>query len=246
MKKLGLLSTSDAQFYTATIILILEYFENVEIICRDIKPENFLVDSNGYLKLINLSTSKISRADITNKIARTFTIIGTPHYMAPDIVLGKGYTNLVDLWSLGVCLYEFLCGTLPFGDSSEGPYEIYEEIMQKDLKFPEFIHDKKAKKLIEQLLNHSPEQRHGGSFAALKSHQWFDKFQWDSLLSKDKIMIEPPYTPNYLPNKRSRDDLIRGKKLSDILSDLDKSVELSWSSKNQSHQEIWQSFGPMI
>ena len=76
--------------------------------------------------------------------------------MAPDIVLGKGYTNLVDLWSLGVCLYEFLCGTLPFGDSSEGPYEIYEEIMQKDLKFPEFIHDKKAKKLIEQLLNHSP------------------------------------------------------------------------------------------
>jgi cGMP-dependent protein kinase len=59
LKKLGLLSTSDAQFYTATIILILEYFEQIEVICRDIKPENFLVDTAGYLKLINLSTSKV-------------------------------------------------------------------------------------------------------------------------------------------------------------------------------------------
>lgn len=64
------------------------------------------------------------------QMSKTFTIIGTPHYMAPDIILGKGYNNLIDLWSLGVCLYEFLCGVLPFGDSSEGPYEIYEEIMQ--------------------------------------------------------------------------------------------------------------------
>lgn len=84
--------------------------------------------------------------------------------MAPDIVIGKGYNNMADLWSLGICLYEFLCGVLPFGDASESAYEIYEEIMQTELKFPEFLHDKKAKKIIEQLLSHNPSQRHGGSF----------------------------------------------------------------------------------
>jgi cGMP-dependent protein kinase 1 len=135
IRNIGLLSTEDSQFYGATIILILEYLNDNQIVCRDIKPENFMVDSKGYMKLINLSTSKIIRTE-NNQMSKTFTIIGTPHYMAPDIILGKGYNNLVDLWSLGVCLYEFLCGVLPFGDSAEGPYDIYEEIMQSELKFP--------------------------------------------------------------------------------------------------------------
>lgn len=63
-----------------------------------------MVDTWGYLKLINLEIAKIIRSE-NSQISKTFTIIGTPHYMAPDIILGKGYNNLVDLWSLGICLY---------------------------------------------------------------------------------------------------------------------------------------------
>jgi len=105
--------------------------------------------------------------------------------MAPEIIIGKGYNQLVDLWSLGVCLFEFMCGYLPFGDDAEGPYEIYDDIMRNELKFPDFIKDKKAKKLMEQLLNHNPEMRSGGSFAALKNNPWFEGFDWQELLNRN-------------------------------------------------------------
>ena len=76
-----------------------------------------MVDRFGFLKLMNLSVAKHSQKQ-KKDILKTYTIIGTPHYMAPDIILGKGYNNMVDLWSLGVTIYEFLCGFLPFGDQA--------------------------------------------------------------------------------------------------------------------------------
>jgi cGMP-dependent protein kinase len=69
--------------------------------------------------------------------------------MAPEVIAGKGYTYSVDLWSLGICFFEFMCGTLPFGEDLEDPYEIYEEIANKSLAFPNFLKDRKAKKIME-------------------------------------------------------------------------------------------------
>lgn len=90
---------------------------NQEIVIRDLKPDNFIVDERGYLSLISMGSAKqISQAH------KTSTVIGTPHYMAPEIVLGKEYNELVDLWSLGVMLYEFMVGELPFGANTENPY----------------------------------------------------------------------------------------------------------------------------
>lgn len=111
------------------MILIAEYFYKLKIIHRDFKPENFMVDSRGYLKLIDVGIAKPFKSDNN----RTFTIIGTPYCnfiinldMAPEIICGKGYNYLIDLWSIGICLYEFLCGYVPFGEDAEDPYEIYE------------------------------------------------------------------------------------------------------------------------
>lgn len=98
--------------------------------------------------------------------------------MAPDIIMGKGYNNMVDLWSLGVMMYEFMCGYLPFGDAADNAYEIYEEIMRNQLKFPEFMVDKRARKLVEQFLSHNPESRVDGSFDNIKSNPWFSSIQW--------------------------------------------------------------------
>jgi cGMP-dependent protein kinase len=85
-----------------------------------------MIDEKGFLRLIDLGTAKILKDKI-----RTFTIIGTPHYMAPEILKGKGYSYLVDLWSIGICLFEFMCGGVPFGENLDDPYEIYSEIMRK-------------------------------------------------------------------------------------------------------------------
>lgn len=97
------------------------------IIYRDLKPENVMVENDGYLKLIDMGTAKQLTQD---KGFRTFTIIGTPHYMAPEVMKGKGYSFAVDIWSIGILLYEFMCGQLPFAENAEDPYEIHSIIMK--------------------------------------------------------------------------------------------------------------------
>jgi cGMP-dependent protein kinase len=71
-----------------------------------------------------------------------------------------------------------MCGMVPFGEEAEDPYDIYEEIIKHPIKYPSFLKDKKAKRLMDQLINKTPEVRLGGSFAALKAHPWFDDFDW--------------------------------------------------------------------
>lgn len=114
IRQIGLLSTEDAQFYIASMILTLEYLTTQGVIMRDLKPENFMVDTQGYLKLIDLVAAKVVKGR-NIMTAKTFTLIGTPHYMAPEIIIGKGYTFTVSLYSLGINMFEFMCGYVPFG-----------------------------------------------------------------------------------------------------------------------------------
>ncbi|CAD8075753.1 unnamed protein product [Paramecium primaurelia] len=189
IRDIGLLSKPETQFYIGTMILCIEYLHSKSIVYRDLKPENIMVNAQGFMYLIDLGTAKPL---LKIKACRTYTIIGTPHYMAPEIIAGKGYTFNVDLWSIGICMYEFMCGGVPFGEELDDPYQIYEEIMNTQIKYPTFLKDRYAKKFMEQLMSRQPETRLGASYSALKAHQWFDDFDFDKLFSRE---LKPPYLP---------------------------------------------------
>jgi cGMP-dependent protein kinase len=138
IRQIGLLSSAQCRFFICILVLSLEHLHQQRIVYRDLKPENILVDSQvtslltkGYAKLIDLGACKLIASSENDSSLKTYTIIGTPHYMAPEVLEGKGYNTRVDMWSLGVCMFEFMCGYLPFGEDAEDPYEIYHEISSK-------------------------------------------------------------------------------------------------------------------
>jgi cGMP-dependent protein kinase len=114
---MGIISDKNCKFYISSCILAVEHLHKRGIIHRDLKPENIMVNKKGYIKLIDMGIAKIVKGN-----QKTFTVTGTPNYTAPEIAIGKGYGNLVDLWSIGVMMYEFLVGYMPFGETAEDPF----------------------------------------------------------------------------------------------------------------------------
>jgi cGMP-dependent protein kinase len=191
IRQVDLLDNEETRFYIGTLILTLEYLHGVGIVYRDLKPENMIVDIKGYLNLIDFGTAK----KLGKVRGRTQTIIGTPHYMAPETLQGKGYSYTVDIWSLGIIMYEFMCGCVPFGEEEVDPINIYNLIIKSHLEFPYYFvtpENRQAMNIIHILLNRIPEARLNGDWAGLKSHLWFDGLDWDALFSKE---VEAPYIP---------------------------------------------------
>ncbi|OMJ81260.1 hypothetical protein SteCoe_18317 [Stentor coeruleus] len=186
LRQLNLVSDRDSKFYAGCLILMFEHLHERDIIYRDLKPENVMVDEEGYPKLIDFGIAKIVQG-------RTYTVVGTPHYMAPEVIVGKGYSLAADFWSVGIMLYEFVCGGVPFGEEEEDPYVIYEKVIERKLIYPSFVDPRlPSKPVIEQLLSKNPAMRTGGSIANLKSHPWFHGFNWEALANKQ---MPTPYKP---------------------------------------------------
>lgn len=161
-----------AQFYTGTIALVLEELYERNIVYRDLKPENVMLDQQGYLKLVDFGIAK----KLDEKNNQTFTIIGTPHYMAPEVLLGRGYGLEVDIWSMGVLLYEFVCGRLPFADDRDDPSEVCQAVLKATLNFPHRYKDTKGQVLIKGLLCRQRKKRMGAGisgFDEIKKCEWF-------------------------------------------------------------------------
>lgn len=133
---------STAKFYAAHVVLIFEFLHSKDFIYRDLKPENLLLDSTGYLKITDFGFAK--------RVAfKTYTLCGTPEYIAPEVLLNKGHGKGVDWWTLGILVYEMLAGQPPFVD--DDPMGIYQQILAGKLNFPRYI-DRNVKALIKKLL----------------------------------------------------------------------------------------------
>jgi protein kinase A len=175
-----------AKFYAAEVTLALEYLHSKQIIYRDLKPENLLLDRHGHLKITDFGFAK-RVPDIT------WTLCGTPDYLAPEVVSSKGYNKSVDWWSLGILIFEMLCGFTPFWDGGS-PMKIYENILKGRVKYPPYMHPD-ARDLLERLITADLTKRlgnlHGGS-EDVKNHQWFAEVTWERLAKKD---IDAPYVP---------------------------------------------------
>jgi len=164
---------------------MFEYLHSKHIIYRDLKPENILIDKSGYLKLTDFGFAKVCEG-------RTYTLCGTPEYLAPEILLNKGHGKPVDWWTFGVLLYEMIAGIDPFND--EDPMLIYQKILKGKLKFPQSF-DSNAKSLVKHMLESDLSKRYGnlkGGVDDIKTHRFFKGLDWNSLLN---MKISPPYCP---------------------------------------------------
>jgi cGMP-dependent protein kinase len=185
IRDIGLLNKEQTNFFIASMLIAINYLHSRKIIYRDIKPENIVVTRNGYIKLIDFGTAK----EIED---RTKTIIGTPHYMAPETIMGGGYSFSVDYWSISICMYEFVCGGVPFGDKADDPMEIYFAIINNNLEFPkQIVHDKEFKNIMRKMLDKNPAYRLT-NFYTIKTHPWFKDFKWDELIN---FNLRAPYLP---------------------------------------------------
>jgi len=190
------LSRAHAQFYTGSLVIVLEELSDRNIVYRDLKPENVMLDAQGYLKLIDFGIAK----KLEEGRSKTFTMIGTPHYMAPEVMRGHGYGTEVDLWSLGVMLFEFVCGYLPFADELDDPTEVCTAVLKDPLSFPSRYRDQHGRTLMQGLLCRQPKKRLGAGIHGYEDvkHAEFFKVGFSGTSLFNKIMgreLDPPVTP---------------------------------------------------
>lgn len=211
----GRLEEDHARQYVAEVVVALEYLHGHGIVHRDLKPENLLVASNGHLKLVDFGLSfkgmmvdhplhAASSPGAHDETAspllppgpdgRHDSSVGTPDYLAPEVILGVGHSAEVDWWALGCVAFEYLDGEPPFRD--ESVEALFANVVERNIvngwpDSPEEISEE-ARDLIDKLLVLQPEARLGARGAReVKAHPWFRGIPWDTIHE-----IPAPFIPN--------------------------------------------------
>lgn len=174
LRRAGRFSPDVTRFYLATIILALRYLHSYNVIYRDLKPENLLLDSRGYLRLADFGFAK--RVD-----DRTWTLCGTPEYLAPEIIQADGHGKAADWWACGILCYEMLVGYPPFFD--DHAYGIYEKILRGKIHWHRDT-DPLSRELIRAFLHPDRSKRLGNLIGGpddILNHPWFRGVDWEAL-----------------------------------------------------------------
>ncbi|CAI5504808.1 unnamed protein product [Closterium sp. Naga37s-1] len=179
-----------ARLYAAELLLALGHLHSLGVIYRDLKPENILLDAQGHVRIADFGLAKEHIAD--NSSASTFC--GTPEYLAPEVLGGKGHGRAVDWWSLGILLFEMVVGVPPFYDRNVSI--MYNKIVNAPLVFPVTVTNFYLRDLISKLLIREPSQRLGAGptdAAEIMRHEFFRGMDWDRLYARE---VPPPFVPS--------------------------------------------------
>ncbi|XP_078444875.1 protein kinase superfamily protein isoform X2 [Wolffia australiana] len=215
LRNLGCLDESVARIYIAEVVLALEYLHSLHVVHRDLKPDNLLIAHDGHIKLTDFGLSKVGLINSTDDLSgptvsdilcedepqlsvsehqnerrKKRSAVGTPDYLAPEILLGTGHSASADWWSVGVILFEIIVGIPPF--NAEHPQTIFDNILNRKIPWPRIPDEMsfEAHDLIDKLLTEDPTRRLGSQGAIeVKQHEFFKDINWDTLARQKAAFV---------------------------------------------------------
>ncbi|KAL1202711.1 putative serine/threonine protein kinase IREH1 [Cardamine amara subsp. amara] len=217
LRNLGCLEEDIVRVYIAEVVLALEYLHSEGVVHRDLKPDNLLIAHDGHIKLTDFGLSKVGLINSTDDLAgpavsgtslldeeesrlaasedqlerrKKRSAVGTPDYLAPEILLGTGHGATADWWSVGIILFELIVGIPPF--NAEHPQQIFDNILNRKIPWPHVPEQMSAEAydIIDRFLTEDPHQRLGARGAAeVKQHIFFKDINWDTLARQKAAFV---------------------------------------------------------